>query len=105
MALQANGSVLAWGANDVGQLGDGTVYTANLTPSLVLFDDTTLPTLLFGIPTPSVPNGANGCYVTTSRFRGLARTHTRRARCGEKPDEPSRPQRGGKCGERVRDAL
>jgi alpha-tubulin suppressor-like RCC1 family protein len=64
VALEANGSVLAWGANDAGELGDGTVYTANLTPSAVLFDDTTPPTLLFGTPTPSAPNGANGWYVT-----------------------------------------
>jgi hypothetical protein len=38
LALQSNGTVLAWGANANGQLGDGTVYTKNLTPSHVLYD-------------------------------------------------------------------
>ena len=63
-ALKADGSVLAWGGNAVGELGDGTVYLANLTPAPVLFDDITPPTLTFGTPIPAVPNGANGWYVT-----------------------------------------
>ena len=36
--------MLAWGANGSGQLGDGTVYTKNLTPAPVLIDDVTPPT-------------------------------------------------------------
>jgi alpha-tubulin suppressor-like RCC1 family protein len=64
VALKSDGTVLAWGANDVGELGDGTVYTANLLPSPVLFDDTTPPTIVFGKPVPLFPNGANGWYVT-----------------------------------------
>jgi alpha-tubulin suppressor-like RCC1 family protein len=53
VALKADGSVLAWGANDVGQLGDGTVYTANLTPSAVLFEtsfDTVPPNVTCASP-------------------------------------------------------
>src|SRR5262249_41927482 len=47
VAVKSDGAVLAWGADDVGELGDGAVYTANFTPSKVLFDDTTPPTLTF----------------------------------------------------------
>jgi hypothetical protein len=64
VAVKSDGAVLAWGADDSGELGDGAVYTANFIPSKVLFDDTTPPTLTFGAPSPPVPNGANGWYTT-----------------------------------------
>jgi hypothetical protein len=63
-ALKADGTVVAWGSNDVGELGDGTSYPQNLLPAPVLFDDVTPPTLVFGTPSPAAPNGANGWYVT-----------------------------------------
>ena len=56
--------MVAWGANGVGELGDGTVNAANLTPAPVVFDDVTPPTLTFGAPVPSAPNGQNGWYIT-----------------------------------------
>jgi alpha-tubulin suppressor-like RCC1 family protein len=43
VALSTDGSVRSWGANGTGQLGDGTVYTRNLTPANVLIDDVTAP--------------------------------------------------------------
>jgi len=43
IALLADESVLTWGANGTGQLGDGTIYTRNLTPASVLIDDVTAP--------------------------------------------------------------
>jgi alpha-tubulin suppressor-like RCC1 family protein len=59
LALSADGSVRAWGANGTGQLGDGTVYTRNLTPAYVLIDDVTAPAVTLSasrtILTP--PNG------------------------------------------------
>jgi alpha-tubulin suppressor-like RCC1 family protein len=42
-ALKLDGTVLSWGANGVGELGDGTTYPANLLPGPILFDDTTPP--------------------------------------------------------------
>jgi hypothetical protein len=68
VALRGDGSVIAWGANGVGELGDGTVYTANLTPAPVVFDDVTPPTLTFGAAVPAAANGANGWYITDVSF-------------------------------------
>jgi alpha-tubulin suppressor-like RCC1 family protein len=64
VALKADGAVVAWGANGAGELGDGTVYTADLTPAPVVFDDVTPPTLTFGAPVPGAPNGEGGWYIT-----------------------------------------
>jgi len=52
VALADDGTVLAWGANGVNQLGDGAVFTSNLTPSDVLIDDVTPPTMGVASPTP-----------------------------------------------------
>jgi alpha-tubulin suppressor-like RCC1 family protein len=59
LALSDDGSVRAWGTNGNGQLGDGTVYTGNLTPAYVLIDDVTAAavTVSASRTTLTPPNG------------------------------------------------
>lgn len=68
LALDASGGVWAWGANDDGQLGDGTGVMRNV-PTRVMTADPAMPTM--NVPLQDVvsiatsPSGA--CAITSSR--------------------------------------
>ena len=64
LALTSDGTVLSWGANASGQLGDGTVYTRNLTPSNVRFDDVTSPAFSSIHVSPSLVGAAAQVTLT-----------------------------------------
>ena len=63
LALDSAGNVWSWGANGSGQLGDGTTYTKNLTPSPVLFDDVTPPAFVSLAVSRTLLWPPNGAYV------------------------------------------
>jgi hypothetical protein len=94
--------VLAWGANGSGQLGDGTVYTKNLTSAPVLIDDVTPPTFssihldrsIVGTAaqvtlSKNVSDADSGVSSVTASVRGASKLKPRRPR--------SRTQRALDC--------
>lgn len=57
LALLTDGKVLAWGGNSNSQLGDGTMYTANRTPTLVLTEAASPAGPDAGVVTPTPDAG------------------------------------------------
>ena len=66
LALTAADTVLSWGANGSGQLGDGTTYTKNLTPANVLIEDVTPPAFSSIHLTPSIVGGQSQIMVSST---------------------------------------
>jgi alpha-tubulin suppressor-like RCC1 family protein len=59
LALLGDGKVLAWGGNNSSQLGDGSVYTQNRTPGLVVYEAAVMgPAPDAGVP--ALPDAGSG---------------------------------------------